>query len=579
MGEDIHNLKNGMILLSTEVSAGLYNSLQLKKISELCDGDMAVVKATEDQRLALFVPEKEIDRIASQLKEVGLGVRNYSRGLHQPVTCIGELCQFSEQESLADTMALSEILSNIEWDSNRTLKIGVNGCYRSCVPSHTLDISILGETNGYRLSLGGKNSQIPEFAALIAEGVPKDKLIPLLKEVIALYQAKAREEESLQDLLDRDGAQDFIKILHPFSQDASLGIVDPFAQTTESPDAEKESDTLISPIDSSEDIEKEDSSESSLEEISVDPCERDEDMNPSLDDKSELQLEEDVLISDNEDPKESSEIGISSEDGDIADIAPVEEPIDPKSSDSDNISLLEEEPLAIDEESEEISSLEIEEPDPNPEEELSFDSDELEGDFGSSESLESESIDSLEAPEEVSLEKSEDLDENLEEIAEEGSFSKNENLEEDKNIGKDGAEEETSLQEDEENDLEHSIEESIEEEKNFLDKPVVDPNISNREKVILDLGKDKKLSPNSISGNSKFNLADAQVSNVELTNDGFLELEFDNGFKMKVSFDKLKDRTSGIKILNKQVSVTWEEGGFNIEIDDISLFFPRESAA
>ena len=59
-------LKNGTVLLSTEAPGGIYNSTQLEKIAQLCKKESAIVKVTEDQRLALFVKESELQNISQE---------------------------------------------------------------------------------------------------------------------------------------------------------------------------------------------------------------------------------------------------------------------------------------------------------------------------------------------------------------------------------------------------------------------------------------------------------------------------------------------------------------------------------
>jgi dissimilatory sulfite reductase (desulfoviridin) alpha/beta subunit len=218
-------LRNGTVLLSTEAPGGIYNTAQLAKIAALCDADAAIVKATEDQRLALFVPEAKARETADALKTVGLGVRHYQDGLHQPVACIGALCNESLQDALGAAMDVTRELSRITLGTS--LRIGINGCARACVPTHTLDISIIGETNGYRISLGGKNTQIPEMASFMAEGVPAAKLPKLLQMVVSVYKDLAQKDETLQDVMERCGSTKFIEALAPYSQDAHQE--DPFA--------------------------------------------------------------------------------------------------------------------------------------------------------------------------------------------------------------------------------------------------------------------------------------------------------------------------------------------------------------
>ncbi|MFW7380985.1 MAG: hypothetical protein ACOH5I_19370 [Oligoflexus sp.] len=215
----IFKLKNGTLFLLTEAPGGIYNSAQLKKIAELCNQDLAIVKATEDQRIGLFVKEQEVDAICEGLQSVGLGVRNYQQGLHQPVSCIGELCEEHEQDALGSSMDITREIADIQLSS--PIKIGINGCARCCTPCHTLDISVIGEALGYRISLGGKGSQIPELASFMAEGVPPGKLPAMIKKLVQIYHQHAGPGENLLEVIDRCGVSEFVAALAPYSQDAA----------------------------------------------------------------------------------------------------------------------------------------------------------------------------------------------------------------------------------------------------------------------------------------------------------------------------------------------------------------------
>ncbi len=217
----LFKLKNGTNFLLTEAPGGIYNSAQLKKIAELCEDDLAIVKATEDQRLGLFVIDDNITHVTQTLSEIGLGVRHYRDGLHQAVACLGELCQDHEQDALGTAMDLAQKLEDLQ--SQSPLRIGINGCFQCCTPCHTLDISLVGDSSGYRISLGGKSSQVPEFAAFMAEHVPTELVGDLLKKVVQLFNDKAAEGETLHDVIERCGVAEFVACLAPYSQDAHSG--------------------------------------------------------------------------------------------------------------------------------------------------------------------------------------------------------------------------------------------------------------------------------------------------------------------------------------------------------------------
>lgn len=237
-------LRNGTILLTTEAPGGIYNASQLKKIASLCEGETAIVKATEDQRLALCVDPEKASTIASELQAIGLGIRHYQDGLHHPTACIGELCPEHEQDALGAALDISQQLEEIKLQN--PLKIGINGCARCCVPCHTLDISVVGDESGYRVHLGGKNSQLPEMASFMAEGVPASELPALTKKIVDLYKTHAQNGESLQAVIDRVGAGDFVAALAPYSQDAA-GASDPFGTPSTINDVLTPSDELLTP--------------------------------------------------------------------------------------------------------------------------------------------------------------------------------------------------------------------------------------------------------------------------------------------------------------------------------------------
>ena len=152
------NIKNGKQIICAEVAGGIYTSEQLQLISQLATNDI-VVRATEDQRLALIVDAEETSAVITKLEEVGISYRYYNQGLHQPVCDFGDLLEGTDQDALSDAIDLTNALSDINLEN--PLKIGMNSSFECHAPCHTLDISIVGEMGGYRLSLGGKKCSIP----------------------------------------------------------------------------------------------------------------------------------------------------------------------------------------------------------------------------------------------------------------------------------------------------------------------------------------------------------------------------------------------------------------------------------
>jgi dissimilatory sulfite reductase (desulfoviridin) alpha/beta subunit len=279
------------VLLSTEAPGGIYNSGQLKKIAELCSKELAIVKATEDQRLALFVKESEVENVAKQLRAIGLGFRHYQDNLHQPVSCLGELCEEHEQPAMATAMDITKEIASIQL--NAPLKIGVNGCARCCTPCHTLDIAVVGDASGYRISLGGKTRQMPEFASYFAEGVPPKELPKRLRAVIEVYKNLAEEGETLHDVIERCGVTDFVQALAPYSQDAAQR-EDPFAQEAAGSEAVEDLALTTDELDVADEVEAPASDDMDLETSAS----ADDDMLSLDDDASAMDLETDLAVED-----------------------------------------------------------------------------------------------------------------------------------------------------------------------------------------------------------------------------------------------------------------------------------------
>jgi dissimilatory sulfite reductase (desulfoviridin) alpha/beta subunit len=212
-------LTNGTVMLTTNASAGIYNSAQLKLIASLCDNEVALVKATEDQRLAICVAKEHVDAVTSQLESVGLGVSHFKSGIIQPSACLGELCPKHQQDALGAAIDIGEQLSSLSVPSQ--LKIGINGCADCCVPCHTNEISIIGESEGYRISVGGKGSQIPELSTFVAEAVPAEELAKRVKDIIAVYGENAEPNETFQEYIERSGIQKIVEVLSPYSSEAT----------------------------------------------------------------------------------------------------------------------------------------------------------------------------------------------------------------------------------------------------------------------------------------------------------------------------------------------------------------------
>jgi dissimilatory sulfite reductase (desulfoviridin) alpha/beta subunit len=228
------NLNNGSVVLIAEIDGGVYSASHLKKIASLCESSAHMVKATEDQRLALIVKPDQVNHVTSELQSIGLDVRNYQSGIHQPVACMGALCPDHVQDALGTAMDISSELAGLS--AENPVKIGVNGCSRCCTPCHTLDVSIIGEDSGYRIAIGGKNAQYPEFASLVADGIPASETPKAIKNILDTYLTHSQAGESLQETAERLGISIFAEAIAPKPAEATEASKDTALENMESLD-------------------------------------------------------------------------------------------------------------------------------------------------------------------------------------------------------------------------------------------------------------------------------------------------------------------------------------------------------
>ncbi|MFZ9520303.1 MAG: hypothetical protein ACO3A4_07490 [Silvanigrellaceae bacterium] len=207
-------LKNNQIFVLAEAAGGVYNSDQLRVLCEVADNESAFLKITEDQRIGFMVDPNKLGDIQSHVRKSGLLLRSYkSSGVPSPRACLGELCTFAHQPSLGDALELATHLLKSFPAPKRFSTIGVNGCQRACLGSSTEDIHIVAEESGYKISIGGKGSDIAQQAQLILDNIPRTDLPVVVEKILAVFYQESQENERIIDVIDRIGLTPFFDAL------------------------------------------------------------------------------------------------------------------------------------------------------------------------------------------------------------------------------------------------------------------------------------------------------------------------------------------------------------------------------
>lgn len=194
--------------IAPHVPAGLITSDQLRKLADVADKYNAkAIKITAAQRIALVgLEENDIDSAWQDLgmkpgAAIGLCVRSIK-------TCPGtSFCKRGFKDSVSIGLKLDDRYHGMNLPNK--LKIGVSGCPNSCADNHTRDIGLMGTPKGWTVFVGGKGGTIPRLGDRLAMGIPDEKVLDLVDDIVNLYSDNANNKERLGAYIDRVGFEEF----------------------------------------------------------------------------------------------------------------------------------------------------------------------------------------------------------------------------------------------------------------------------------------------------------------------------------------------------------------------------------
>lgn len=194
--------------IAPHVPAGLITSDQLRKLADVADKYNAqAIKITAAQRIALVgLEENAIDSAWQDLgmkpgAAIGLCVRSIK-------TCPGtSFCKRGFKDSVSIGLKLDDRYHGMNLPNK--LKIGVSGCPNSCADNHTRDIGLMGTPKGWTVFVGGKGGTIPRLGDRLVMGIPDEKVLDLVDDIVNLYSDNANNKERLGAYIDRVGFEEF----------------------------------------------------------------------------------------------------------------------------------------------------------------------------------------------------------------------------------------------------------------------------------------------------------------------------------------------------------------------------------
>jgi NAD(P)H-nitrite reductase large subunit len=190
------------------IPAGLASLENLKQIVKVVEKyQIPIVKITSGHRLALVGIKK--DKVNDIWHDLNMDAgRAVELCLHYVQACPGNaVCKFGVQDSLGLGIEIEEFFLGMALPAK--LKIGVSGCPFCCAEGFVRDIGLFGKKNGWTVIFGGNSARRPRVGDVLAEDLPKDEAIQLIKRCLEYYAANGRKQERTARFIERIGIEAF----------------------------------------------------------------------------------------------------------------------------------------------------------------------------------------------------------------------------------------------------------------------------------------------------------------------------------------------------------------------------------
>ena len=119
--------------------------------------------------------------------------------------CPAGYCKRAKVNAIGIGMKLSHTYQWAEMPC-RT-KIGVAGCRNACGSVYSKDVGVIGDKEGYMLTVGGSAGFYPRQADILATGLSEQVCLEVIARLMAFYHEEAEPGEKLGDLIERLGIE------------------------------------------------------------------------------------------------------------------------------------------------------------------------------------------------------------------------------------------------------------------------------------------------------------------------------------------------------------------------------------
>ncbi len=194
--------------IAPHIPCGFVTPDLLRKIADVSEKYNAkALKITGATRIAIVgLKEDDIDQVWEELglakgAAVGLCVRSVR-------TCPGNtFCKIGKQDAVGVGMKLDEKYHALQLPGK--FKMAVSGCKLSCAESWVRDIGLIGDKDGWNLTIGGNVGAQPRIGKELITGLDDEGALKAVDNVVEYYKNNAKPNERLGKMIERVGIEPF----------------------------------------------------------------------------------------------------------------------------------------------------------------------------------------------------------------------------------------------------------------------------------------------------------------------------------------------------------------------------------
>lgn len=194
--------------IAPHIPCGFVTPDLLRKIADVSEKFNAkALKITGATRIAIVgLKEADIDSAWEELglekgAAVGLCVRSIR-------TCPGTtFCRLGKQDSVGIGMKMDVKYHALKLPGK--FKMAVSGCKLSCSESWVRDVGLIGDKDGWILTIGGNVGSQPRIGKELISGLDDDAALKAVEDVMDYYKENAKGGERLGKMIERVGLEPF----------------------------------------------------------------------------------------------------------------------------------------------------------------------------------------------------------------------------------------------------------------------------------------------------------------------------------------------------------------------------------